>query len=57
MTLLEELYESFSEKEEKEEKTVKLSENDINAISEKVFAKLTESQKEEPKKDDETEEI
>lgn len=57
MTLLEELHNSFSEKEEKEEKTVKLSENDINAISEKVFAKLTESQKEESKKDDETEEI
>ena len=57
MTLLEELHNSFSEKEEKEEKTVKLSENDINAISEKVFAKLTETQKEEQKKDDETEEI
>lgn len=48
MNLLEELYKSFSNKEEKKDDSVKLSENDINAISEKVFSKLTESKKEEP---------
>lgn len=55
MNLLEELHKSFSNKEEKKEDSVKLSESDINAISEKVFSKLTESkkseQKEEPKEE------
>ena len=46
MNLLEELHKSFSNKEEKREDSVKLSESDINAISEKVFSKLTESKKE-----------
>ena len=50
MTLLEELHKSFSN-EEKKEDSVKLSESDIDAISEKVFAKLTESKKSEPKEE------
>ena len=45
MNLLEELHKSFSN-EEKKDDSVKLSENDIDAISEKVFSKLTESKKE-----------
>ena len=58
MTLLEELHKSISN-EEKKEDSVKLNENDIDAISEKVFAKLTESKKEEPKEEpkDEQKEI
>ena len=51
MNLLEELHKSFSNKEEKREDSVKLSESDIDAISEKVFTKLTESKKEEPKEE------
>lgn len=51
MNLLEELHKSFSNNEEKREDSVKLSESDIDAISEKVFSKLTESKKEEPKEE------
>lgn len=51
MNLLEELHKSFSNKEDKKDDSVKLSENDINAISEKVFSKLTESKKNEPKEE------
>lgn len=51
MNLLEELHKSFSNNEEKKEDSVKLSESDIDAISEKVFSKLTESKKSESKEE------
>ena len=54
MNLLEELFKLISNEEKKEDSVTtpfKLSEEDIDAISEKVFAKLTESKKEEPKEE------
>lgn len=56
MNLLDEMHKSFSN-EEKKDDSIKLSENDIDAISEKVFSKLTESKREpkEPEKPEEPE--